>query len=384
LAVDRGEYLQAIMKILYVSTLGGGVDSSLKVLAQGLIKKGHKVSFLYITSSEVPENKTIKIYQTPAGNIHYYLSKFLPLGSLSRTLRSLEVSAAFCKKLLQIISTEKPDIVEVPEMFIPRFLLKKIPVIIRLHSADWTWREFLGERQRLSEKIDICLESKTLKKAAGISSPDIFLKEYVSRKCKVEKEIVVIPYAIDIEKFKPGLKDPRPTILFVGRIERRKGAHLLLRAIPEILIRFPNARFIFAGQLCDDVKSEVEKVKNKIELLGVISHDSLVQWYQQAWILVAMSLWDNSPNTIYEAMACETPVVANPVGGIPELVDSERTGFLVNSQLEMTGAILRLLENSDLRTSMGRESRKKVLSHYSLDFISHQTLDYYQSCISHS
>jgi starch synthase len=168
-------------------------------------------------------------------------------------------------------------------------------------------------------------------------------------------------------------------ILFVGRVEKRKGADVLMNAIPRVHEISPDARFIFIGQVCEDVKEEIEKITSFAEFLGVRPRDEIVPWYQRASILVAPSLWDNSPNIIYEAMACGTPVVASRVGGIPELVDDGVTGLLVSpgDADRLAEAIVVLLGAGERREAMGSRARERALTEYAVDKILARTLKFY-------
>lgn len=375
------------MRLLFVVTLGGGVDTSLRTLSRGLIQRGHEVSFLYIRNSQdarpAAPLENGHVYEAKIGNLHYYFSKIMGMRIFSKPVRSLEELAAFSRKLSEIIKFQKPDLIEMPEMFVLPQCLQHIPYIVRLHSAEWTWRKMLGEKERLSDKIEKLWESNTLKSAAGISSPSRFLKQKVSQGCSYYGNIEDIPYAVDTDLFKPGIKSDLPLILFVGRIEKRKGADILMQAIPQILKKYPKCRFVFAGRICDDIKEEMRKVMHQVEFLGIVPHEELVGWYQKASIFVAPSVWDHSPNTIYEAMACGVAVIASRVGGIPEIVEDGITGLLVSpgSSLDLAEKILWLLNHPAEQKQMGHNARERATTHYNIDKIADQTLSFYEETL---
>jgi starch synthase len=157
-----------------------------------------------------------------------------------------------------------------------------------------------------------------------------------------------------------------------------------MQAIPLILRKHPDCRFAFIGRVSDDVKDRVATMSSFVHFLGVRPREELVSWYQRASVFVAPSRWDNSPNTIYEAMACGTPVVASRVGGIPELVDDGRTGLLVlpGDPKALADAINTLLCDSAKRRQMEIAAREKAVTEYRVDQVVRKNLVLYQRALS--
>jgi len=91
-----------------------------------------------------------------------------------------------------------------------------------------------------------------------------------------------------------------------------------------------------------------------ISFAGKLTSDQVAELYRNANIVLNPSLEDNSPNSLIEALATATPIVTTNVGGIPDLVEHEKTALMVlpNSPEEMAAAIVRLVEDSDLSTKM--------------------------------
>jgi starch synthase len=117
-----------------------------------------------------------------------------------------------------------------------------------------------------------------------------------------------------------------------------------------------------------------------VKFLGVKPRGELVELYQQASVVAVPSVWDNSPNVIYEAMACGTPVVASRVGGIPELVDDGVTGLLVppGDADALADAIVALLGDPARRAQMGEHARERAVEEYSVDKIVTRTVGFYE------
>jgi glycosyltransferase involved in cell wall biosynthesis len=101
----------------------------------------------------------------------------------------------------------------------------------------------------------------------------------------------------------------------------------------------------------------------KVIFAGPRPHEEIPLWLNAADVLALPSFSEGLPVTVLEAMACETPVVVTPVGGVPEVVEDGKTGVLANpGDPEMLrSAISRLLSDLDIRTQMGRAGRRFVL-----------------------
>lgn len=378
------------MHILYLSSSGGGLDTGVRVLAPALVQAGHKVSVLYIhvpgdSGSGTESTNGFQVYHAAVGNWHYYARRAtLGLITLPRVVRGFESARALSQAVVRIEQQSRVDLLELPEGFVFPQLLARVPVVMRLHSSAWMCNRLFNEPPALADSIEERLEGQTLARVHGISSPSAFVAGYVRNACRVDRRIEVIPYPVDTGQFTPGAaRVDQGLILFVGRVEKRKGADFLLSAIPQVLAKYPHAQFAFAGRVADELKAmEVAQPPN-VQFLGVLPRQELVHWYQRASLLVLPTLWDNSPNVIYEAMACATPVVASRVGGIPELVDDGITGLLVppRDPEALAGAIIDLLGDSARREQMGQCGREKAVALYSVDRIAVQTLRSYERAL---
>jgi starch synthase len=200
--------------------------------------------------------------------------------------------------------------------------------------------------------------------------------------CRLDdRPIQIIPYPIDTDEFRPeARKDDSPkSVLFAGRLEEHKGADVLLKAIPRVLAKHPDCQFVFVGTVSTELENEVKAASSSARFQGFTIRQEVVPLYQKASVFVAPSMWDNSPNTIYEAMACGTPVVATRVGGIPELVEDGITGLLVapSDVHALADAIIALLDNPARRSQMGYCARAKAVGEFAVEKIAGETLALY-------
>ena len=158
--------------------------------------------------------------------------------------------------------------------------------------------------------------------------------------------IAVIPNAVDGEVFTPldraearrrlGLAGPGPRLLFVGTPSPRKGIERVLDALPALAGRWPTIELMMVGGPGAE-RSSPHALRRRAERLGVAERlvfagprppEELAAWYSAADAFVLPSRLEGSPNAVLEALACGTPVVATPVGEIPEVLAASGGGVL--------------------------------------------------------
>ncbi|HPD19297.1 MAG TPA: glycosyltransferase, partial [Candidatus Goldiibacteriota bacterium] len=190
-----------------------------------------------------------------------------------------------------------------------------------------------------------------------------------------------------------------PFILFVGRITRQKGIIHLVNAIKylkegiQIVLcaGAPDTKEI-GIEMEQKVKEAESKTKNKIIWIPeMLPKEEVIVLYSCAEIFVCPSVYEPFGIINLEAMACETPVVATNVGGIPEVIVHNETGLLVpfkssgttgpedaeKFSKDMADAINSLLKDKNKIKEMGIKSRKRVEEHFSWTSIAARTLDFY-------
>jgi glycosyltransferase involved in cell wall biosynthesis len=133
---------------------------------------------------------------------------------------------------------------------------------------------------------------------------------------------------------------------------------------PNIEHRTSNIEILIFGQA---EASDFQSLPFKVNILGRLSDlDTIAHAYSAASVFVIPSLEENLPNTIMESMACGTPVVGFEVGGIPEMIDHKKTGYLskYKSAEDLANGIQYVLQESDYQ-ALCNNSRQKVLDNYS-------------------
>lgn len=176
---------------------------------------------------------------------------------------------------------------------------------------------------------------------------NLHVKYFPQIECKSE----VLYNMIDVEKYatyRVSYEEKSDYCLYLGRLSYEKGLQTLL----DSFVNLPNIKLKIAGKgpLESELKNAiVEKKLNNVELIGFLSGDRLYNTVAKAKFLIIPSEWyENNPISVIESLALGTPVIGSNIGGIPELVIDEETGFLHNPKdiTDLTIVIKRALNLS--------------------------------------
>jgi alpha-maltose-1-phosphate synthase len=295
--------------------------------------------------------------------------------------------------------------------------LQNVPLVLTTHSLEphRPWKvEQLGTAYRASSWI----ERTAYQNADGVVAVSSAMKNDVQSLYGVAaSKVRVIHNGIDLRQYRPrrdpavlvehGI-DPRvPYVLFVGRITRQKGIIHLVNAIRDFR---PGAQVVLCAgapdtpEIAKEMAAAVERARSQsghhiVWIQEMLPKEKMITLYTHAAIFVCPSVYEPFGIINLEAMACETPVVASAVGGIPEVVDHGETGLLVPPEAisatevepkhpeqfsrDLAAAVNVLLDDPDLRTAMGAKARARVEQKFSWTSIARQTLEFYQELILH-
>jgi len=268
-------------------------------------------------------------------------------------------------------------------------LARRVPLAIGLHGSD----VFLAERPGARALVRRVLSRARL--LTGCSP------ELVERVAALgpgsgfpEQRSRVIPYGVDVERFSPdpgrrhiwrqrlGVPAGAPLVLTVGRMATKKGFHVLIDVLPELLARHREAHVVLAGggDRLEELRSRAAEMGTRGERVhfpGVVLRDVLPDLYRAADLFVLPAVHDargnvdGLPNVILEAMATGLPVVASGISGIPLAVEPERTGLLVPEQDRpaLLEALDRLLSDAEVRREWGRAARRRAETELTWDAV---------------
>lgn len=193
-------------------------------------------------------------------------------------------------------------------------------------------------------------------------------------------KLVHLPPGVDLTRFTPGIKsvelqkkwgiDDAPVIVSIGRLVARKGSDQLIKAMPDVLQRFPKSKLLLVGT--GNYQKRLEKlvrnlkVQDSVIFAGRVEHELLPDYYRLGDIFAAPcrsrygGLEVEGLGIVYlEASACGVPVIAGKSGGAPDAVLDGKTGLLVDGRdhREVGAAVIKLLSDQPLRQKMGVDGR---------------------------
>ncbi|HYE05655.1 MAG TPA: glycosyltransferase family 4 protein [Planctomycetota bacterium] len=168
--------------------------------------------------------------------------------------------------------------------------------------------------------------------------------------------------------------DGRVPVLVLGRLGRRKGTYDLLRAIPLVLERAPQAAFVIAGDGdIDEVRALVaaQPWRDRVEIPGWIAGAERAACLARAQVFALPSHNEGLPMGVLEAMAAGLPIVSTTVGGIPEMVEPGGNGYLTapGDHVALADALTALVGDAQRRQRFGARSRELVAQRFELGLI---------------
>lgn len=196
------------------------------------------------------------------------------------------------------------------------------------------------------------------------------------------EKVVAVPTGVNLERFDPvnskgglkaelGLKESTPLAGMIAIFRKKKGHHILLEAVPDILKAVPDAKFVLAGNGPTE-----EKIKEMSREMGIDRHmvflglrPDIPSVLKSIDVFVLPTLQEALGTSLLEAMAMEKPVVTSNIDGIPEIVKDGVTGLLVKpgDSAGLAQAVISLLRNGEKARAMGLEGRKITESGYTVD-----------------
>jgi L-malate glycosyltransferase len=186
------------------------------------------------------------------------------------------------------------------------------------------------------------------------------------------RRIAVVPNGLSIERFRPrALVPPLRRVITVANLRPEKAHDVLIDAASRVVGCFPDARFEFVGAGPEEARlSDTVRRRGLSDIVTFSGRaDDVAARLESADIFALPSRTEAFPNALLEAMAAGLPVIATGVGGIPEIVDEGRTGFLVapGDAHALADRLCGLMADGDLGARMGAAARLAVGARFSFD-----------------
>ncbi len=363
----------------------GGIGSYTWHHARALVALGHEVHVLAGARSATP------LRSTDDDGVHVH--RFWAGGWLMRTFdqaarmgwwwtrQRLQNAWSMYLGFTELQRLHHFDVLEMPECGAEGALLTrwlKLPMVVRVHSPAYSIMPFY-ETRRLDRWLCSAIERLALRRATALTACSQFAADLVPRELDVERGCRVISNGLDLAWIDAGppavdlsqkYQLPRRmlTIVFAGRMERRKGIHLGAEIAARILERH-DVTLLFAGEdLFGYMASTLlpalaaKKLRGSVHFLGKLVMSDVRELVRSADIFLLPSLWENCPYACLEAMAAGRAVVAARQGGMPELIEHGNNGLLaaVDDPAGFIECLEQLIGDPQLRMRLGRAARATV------------------------
>jgi glycogen synthase len=381
------------------TTRGGGIAAYLRAIVPAIAERGHRVTILTgapDSGVSVSHGGLVRTVRLRLPNLHWYLHKIPgPSGVLALSMRHLEWSARLYQAARALGSRTPLDVIESPELG-ALFLATSpfCPLVVRLHGSDYVFRRYTREPIGLGGRMDHRIERMIWNRAKLLTAPSRFQAEETACDWGAHgDQIRVVPNPIAPAIVAAALRavdtsdlpDRKTEVFYCGRLARVKGIEPLLEAARMVSRRNPNVQFVLAGPWQMPHGVDLSTVGASGSALGNVRWVGHVPWpelppyYQRASLFVMPSYYESFGIACLEAMSFGLPVVATLAGGLPEVIQNDRTGILVppGQPTALADAILDLLEDGEKRRRFGLAGRERVLDEFTAEKIADATLNVY-------
>lgn len=391
----------ALLSQEFSKNCNGGVCRYTYDLAHALAEYGNEVHV--VTKSEINSECSYKDGDVFIHEIVPEQIDFLDLpANMNTSMKNLTYSYSACLKLLDLIDNHGIQIVEAPLWDAEGFvfsLIKPIPLITRLETPLFKVAEIQKWKITKDLKFANWMEGETIRRADKAIAISKDIGDLIRGHHRIpEQQIDLCPLGIEIPDENLLRRDENENgldVLFVGRLEKRKGIETLFKAIPIVLEKVPDAKFYFVGKDTNlapnglSYKEYLLKNLNKqyhrnINFVGYVNNEELKNYYRNCDLFVAPSLYESFGLIYLEAMVWGKPVIGCDVGGIPDIVSDGKDGILVqpDDEKSLANAIIALLLDCDRRIVMGKDGRKKVDGKFTIKKMAENTYSIYQDIIA--
>lgn len=372
----------------YPPAFGGGIGTYVASITRILAKRGHRVTVVTVTDRSMPSRERIAVEPNGAIDIIRLPIPFAEGNDPSHSLSVWHQRADQVHEcLLGLMRGNEIDLIEFADYrgegltFLTSTKSGERPsCVVRLHTPVIVLNRYNQGRQ--SAAVLGAFENEAIIAADHIVSPSRALaremQELVPQLAR--REIHIHPYPLDLSFMQVACRHVEESneILYVGRLEERKGVQSLIVAALEILDRCSGATLRLVGG--DTALSPAEpsmlallerrvpdEYRSRIRFDKAIPREQLVGLYQRAKVCVFPSLFENFPNVCLEAMTLRKCVVGSSNSGMAEMIEHGVSGLIFESgnSKELANAVSDLYNRtSEQRVVMGNAARERAISLY--------------------
>jgi glycosyltransferase involved in cell wall biosynthesis len=326
-----------------------------------MTNRGHEVHLITMHSETSTLRSSILYYCPLHSAVHFYLLRFKPF--IGYYLNALNV-----RRLLYKI---KPDLLHTHYASGYGTLARLSgfhPNLLSVYGADVF--DFPGQSRWKMHTI-----RKNLASADQIASTSVIMKRQTKQLCKPRREIAIIPFGVNVSCFRRLDSAPVSHLFTIGAVKSLYPMYGLACLIKAFALALNNglsqAQLIITGG--GPQEKSLKALARKLEIdpyvkfLGPIPHEEVPKILNSFDVYAALSEFDESFGvSIIEASSCELPVIVSNMGGLPEVVENGKTGFLIPAGDVAAAAnkIVLLFKDASLRKKMGIAGRDFVVRNY--------------------
>ena len=392
----------------YYPDIRGGIGKFVYILARETAKLGHQVHVITLTRNNIESVNFEENVWVHRIGVNKYPKSLLEYDTVNDNFNQNRMNTLYShyEEILKINKKCKVDIVQTPiwdslgfyALFDSRFNL-----VVTLHTSMKTIFEGV---YHINEEVEfhIEVEEYLLNKSKFIVSNSKAIEkqynQYYNDAC--EGKTFLISHGLeDMRKFvknddkKLSDNSDNIEILFVGRLEYRKGIDIIFECVPYICKKYNNVIFRFCGDNTinmpnseknykDYFLSKYNEFSERVIFEGYISDEEIIDRYSNCDIFIAPSRFESFGLIFLEAMIFSKPVIGTNIGGIPEVMENGVSGILIENENseDLKNALIKLIENKNIRESMGKNGRRIYEEKFTAEIMANKFIDYYKNILS--
>ena len=370
----------------------GGLARHVQDLSEALVKQGHSLFIITQGDNNIPAKQKLK-------GVKIFRTEEIKISAKNFIDNILQLNFQMLEEAIKIQDMVDIDIIHGHDWLVfwasrvMKHALKK-PLVYTVHATEYGRNQGIyNDMQRYINDLEWHASFEAWKV--------IVCSNYMKQELKglfqtPEDKIKIIENGVNIENYQAEYSEDfrkkyaslqESLVFYVGRIVREKGIQILIKAIPQILTKNPDVKFVIAGKgpHLSNLKSQAKflGIDNRIYFTGYISDEERNKLYQVADLAVFPSLYEPFGIVALEAMATETPVIASNVGGLAEFIKHGKNGYKISpgDPDSLVKSITYLLDNKKEARQMAQKGYKMVKNKYNWDKIAAKTFSLYKKVL---
>lgn len=379
----------------------GGIGTVTKIVAEALVKRGHKVFVIgyYPTDKTLPSFSIINgvhIYRynlgLQNGKIKSLIFSILHKLKLSQLIIQKELTYTE-NKIQELITKEKIEILELTDYYkfisqstgLLEFKKFSIPTILRIHGSV----SFLDELKGIKEPIKIKNDAAHFHRCNYISAVSQYSLDYIEQNFKTNnfKFQTVIYNPLEDRFISPTPPSGSNTVLFIGKVVETKGCFSLLKAFNICAAKYPHITLKIIGN--GDIEKARQYIKpeftNRVSFLGFCTREQIEQEIDSCAFACIPTYFENFSMAALEIMGRQRVLIYTERTSGKEVIDHGINGYTINPEniTEIANTISILYENIPLRNKLAKNAYAKIKENFSLNEIINSIEFFYTKVIEY-